>query len=316
MDLIYFHKNCPDGWCAALIAKRRYPEAEIVGLNHGEKDAASQLVQQVKDKSVLMVDFSLRTRTENVAVHDSAKSFRIYDHHKTAEAELEGLDFCVFDMKRSGAQITWDETFGKYDKHFYDSGMEIQIGPNRRMYIGMPEPQRPWYVDYVGDRDLWKWELPRSKEVNSYIMVLPFTETAWRVLETISPEQAAKLGEGALAHVQHYVREVVEHRQLGQISYSGIPNAVLDGYTVAVVNAPYLNISEVGNVLASQYADIGLGWFERHDGLVQFSLRSNGDIDVSKIATLHGGGGHKNAAGFQMTLKQSRIFLDSILDKS
>ena len=35
MDLIITHAKCPDGLCAALIAKRRYPEAEVLFLDHG-----------------------------------------------------------------------------------------------------------------------------------------------------------------------------------------------------------------------------------------------------------------------------------------
>ena len=31
------------------------------------------------------------------------------------------------------------------------------------------------------------------------------------------------------------------------------------------------------------------------------SLRSRGEVDVEKIARHHGGGGHKNAAGFSLT---------------
>lgn len=304
MDLIIYHNNCPDGFCAAIIAKKRYPEACLMPLNHGQEGALEKLLPLVEDKDVLMVDFSLRTRAENVALFESAKSFRIFDHHKTAKAELEGLDFAVFDMNRSGAGITWDELFGKYDKVFYNSGKEIRIGPGRN-YIGMPEVQRPWYVDYVQDRDIWKHELPRTKEVNSFIMTLVFSEVAWRVLDNMSSEQAANLGVGALAHVDHYVREIVEHRRAG----------TLRGYTVAVVNAPYLNISEVGNVLAADHASIGMGWFERGDGKMQFSLRSNGDIDVSEIAKTYNGGGHKNAAGFQLSLSDGRKFIDSVLGR-
>lgn len=35
---------------------------------------------------------------------------------------------------------------------------------------------------------------------------------------------------------------------------------------------------------------------------VKWSLRSNGEFDVSAIAKHHGGGGHKNAAGFETAL--------------
>ncbi|HXT50409.1 MAG TPA: DHHA1 domain-containing protein, partial [Thermoanaerobaculia bacterium] len=34
------------------------------------------------------------------------------------------------------------------------------------------------------------------------------------------------------------------------------------------------------------------------DGRYKVSLRSSGDVDVEQVARRHGGGGHKNAAGF------------------
>ncbi|MFY9820284.1 MAG: bifunctional oligoribonuclease/PAP phosphatase NrnA [Thermoanaerobaculia bacterium] len=39
---------------------------------------------------------------------------------------------------------------------------------------------------------------------------------------------------------------------------------------------------------------------EREDGSQKVSLRSRGEVDVEKIARHHGGGGHRNAAGFSM----------------
>jgi phosphoesterase RecJ-like protein len=39
---------------------------------------------------------------------------------------------------------------------------------------------------------------------------------------------------------------------------------------------------------------------EREDGTTKVSLRSRGEVDVERIARGHGGGGHKNAAGFEL----------------
>ncbi len=39
---------------------------------------------------------------------------------------------------------------------------------------------------------------------------------------------------------------------------------------------------------------------EREDGSTKVSLRSRGEVDVERIARGHGGGGHKNAAGFEL----------------
>ena len=60
-----------------------------------------------------------------------------------------------------------------------------------------------------------------------------------------------------------------------------------------------LHISELGHVLATQSGTYALIWYVSQDNKVKCSLRSNGDYDVSAIAKAFGGGGHKNAAGFE-----------------
>ena len=69
------------------------------------------------------------------------------DHHKTAIDAFElNKQKCpdnlhvVLDITNSGCQIPWDYFF--------------------------PDSQRPWFIDYVGDRDLWVWKKPNSKEIN------------------------------------------------------------------------------------------------------------------------------------------------------
>jgi DHHA1 domain/Recombination endonuclease VII len=119
------------------------------------------------------------------------------------------------------------------------------------------------------------------------------------------PDYAAELGVGALAHINHYVREAVKQAQTG----------ILQGYKTAVLNVPYLNCSEIGHDLAKTH-QVSLTWFERGDGFVQFSLRSIGDIDVSAIAKTFNGGGHHNAAGFQLSLKESRDLVDGVLGRN
>jgi oligoribonuclease NrnB/cAMP/cGMP phosphodiesterase (DHH superfamily) len=299
MDTIYYHGHCPDGWCAAFIASKRYPEAKLIPLDHG---GVQLNPVHYEDRDVLMVDFSLRTREENDELAHRAKSFRILDHHKTAQAALTiecpyndnkvTVSYATFDMKRSGAGLTWDYLFGKDATDLiYPDGSNFQ------------EP-RPWYVDYVEDRDLWNWKLPDSRAVCAYLGTLPLDAASWAHLDQKSAIDAATLGWGALAHIDHYVREAVKQAQVG----------VLQGYQTAVVNALYLNCSEIGNELAKDYP-VSLTWFERHDGIIQFSLRSEGDIDVSAIAKVFNGGGHMHAAGFQLDLVHGRIVIDRILGR-
>lgn len=290
MDLIIYHNNCPDGWAAAYIAKMKYPEAELMPRDHGLEPP----YDEVTGKDVLVVDFSWRTKEQNRKMASLAKSFLILDHHKTAEAELTGEFYAIFDMKRSGAGLTWDYLFGK------DSPEE-----NWSRWEGIKAfASRPWWVDYVEDRDLWNWKLEDSKAVNSYIMTFPYDIESWNKITSQTVKDALTLGYGAEAQVDKYVREAVKQAQFGS----------LNGKTIAVLNVPYLNCSEVGAELAKTN-DVSLTWFERSDGMIQFSLRSVGDIDVSEIAKGFKGGGHKNASGFQLSLFEGRKIIDGILDR-
>jgi uncharacterized protein len=304
MDLIIYHNACPDGFCAAYVAQQRWPNAALLARDHGLEPPYDMVV----GKDVLVVDFSWRTREQNEKMASLAKSFHILDHHKSAQETLAGLPFATFDMNRSGAGLAWDYLFG-VDAH-------EKIGS-----INVPPRPRPWYVDYVEDRDLWRnngqGTLPNSKAVNAYIMTQPFIFGAWdSMVRGVTAETAALYGAGALRQIEHYVREGVKQAQSGKLFFLDEQGYVHE-YKVAVVNAMYLMISDLCGELADiGGVDVAIGWFERGDGIMQFSLRSHHGADVSKLAQAKNGGGHAAAAGFQLSVAEGRNLLDSILGRT
>ncbi|SRR6266704_288921 len=300
MDLIIYHNNCPDGWCAAYICKIKYPDANLLPLNHGLLPADYDFVFQVaKGKDVIMVDYSLRTRELNDKLASVSKSFRILDHHKTAQAVLDGASYATFDMKRSGAGLAWDYLFGQ-DSNYNERGLPFP-------------PMRPWWVNYTEDQDLWNWALIDSQEINAYLMVQPRTIEAWDgITQHATVQDAMRGGLGVRQYIEYYTRSVIAERQEGAFVFDG------RSYRTAVLNIPYAGVSEAGNALVKEGYEIGLAWFERGDGVTQFSLRSikGGDVDVSAIAKRHGGGGHQSAAGFQVDFIQGRDIVDGVLGRN
>jgi uncharacterized protein len=239
----------------------------------------------------LMLDYSLRTRELNDAMNQAAKTFRILDHHKTAEAVLAGADYATFDMKRSGAGLAWDYLFGK-DAYEATNGA------------------RPWWVNYTEDQDLWNWKLENSHNINAFLMTQPRNVETWDLLtRNHSAESANAAGRGVRQYIEYYTRSVVAEKQEGILTFEG------RNYRTAVLNIPYAGVSEAGAALCREGYEIGLAWFERGDGITQFSLRSEGDIDVSGIAKFYGGGGHKHAAGFQISIEKGRQLVDWILGR-
>jgi oligoribonuclease NrnB/cAMP/cGMP phosphodiesterase (DHH superfamily) len=149
---------------------------------------------------------------------------------------------------------------------------------------------------YVSDRDLWKFELPSSREINAWISSLPFDFVAWddaAQLLASNKQLVREMGAALLAKTRQYASEVSKNVRLVEFHpFEGVP----------CVNVPQVDISEVLELLLDSFGTIALGWFVRADGLAQVSIRTRGDVDASELARRFGGGGHKNAAGFQVGL--------------
>ena len=312
MDLIISHKSCPDGFCASFIAHKRYPEAEILPLNHGDPLP----LDQVRGKDVLCFDFSWKSTADNLAVANATKSLHIYDHHKTSKEACEGLDFCTFDMNRSGAGLAWDYLFGKDAPKEHPDGLG-----NIFIYESV---SRPWYVNYIEDYDLWNHKLISTKEVNAFLHSLNFDFAEWEELDKITFLDAAERGKYIVRNDERYVKLAVKQTFEGRLIISQSPFDPLGrsfscDYSVKIVNALYTYASQIGAALVQSGADIGMTWFERPDGVIQFSLRSlkGGSVDVSKVAQRisPGGGGHASASGLSLPIYEGRALIDSILNR-
>jgi oligoribonuclease NrnB/cAMP/cGMP phosphodiesterase (DHH superfamily) len=304
MDLILYHNACPDGWCAAYICKLKYPEAQLIPLNHGlGEEALDSLFEGCRNKDVIMVDYSLRTRELNERLNSVAKSFRILDHHKTAQAALAGASYATFDMKRSGAGLAWDYLFGKDSPEMADATDSVK-------------EYRPWWVDYTEDQDLWNWTLEDSQEINAYLMVQPRTVEVWNEIakDPGGKASARAKGVGVRQYIEYYTRSVVAEVQEGLFAFSCVND--FKQLRIAVLNIPYAGVSEAGNALCKAGYPVALLWFERGDGMTTFSLRGDGSVDVSAIAKSFGGGGHNNAAGFQLSVDAGRELVDRILGRA
>ncbi len=274
MKIIY-HKGCADGFCAAFILNKIYPDADLFPGQYGDSvDPLFNLTGEhcIADEDVIIADFSFN-RNIMVAIKEVAKSVICYDHHKTAEKELQGLDFCVFDMEKSGARLVYEQ---EYLPTVPGSGHDSHI---------------KFLVDYTEDRDLWRWQLPNSKAISAAIASFPFDFKVWAGFDRKS------LTEDGNA-ILRYQQQVIDRAVLNAV------NLDILGHTVKATS-PVALVSEIGGKLAED-APFGMTYFIVEDGIV-FSLRSRGEggEDVSEIAKRFGGGGHRNAAGFKLNFQEA-----------
>ena len=264
---IYHGPNCLDGFAAAWAIKSRWPDCECVPAQYGD------IPPPVIDKHVLIVDFSYPAEILEALAKITA-SITVLDHHKTAQAELEPLLEArviqgKFDMDKSGARLAWEYAWG--------AGREC-----------------PVLLTHVEDRDLWRFKLDGTQEITAWMFSHPydlaFFDKAVRLVENIG-DRTAIMREGAaiLRDRDTMVNELlaITTRQM-----------VIGPYLVPVANMPYTMASQAAGQLAQGHP-FAATYFDRADGSRVFSLRRrDGDVDVSEIAKLYGGGGHAAAAGF------------------
>lgn len=297
VDLVLYHAQCRDGFCAAWVANQRWPRAEYRPTAYGTEPP------DVMGRKILLVDFCYpRDVMKRLA---AGNLVTVLDHHKTAQAALEGLPEelahmdipleVTFDMERSGAGIAWDVLMAEPLSGLCPECAGALHGHTAHD-PGCPS-RAPWIVRYVEDRDLWRWALSDSREVNAYISSLPYGNPehfpAWDAAARQPLTKAVEAGRVLLRYIAGYCAAVCENAVTRTIGF----------YTVPSVNAPQHEISEVLEHLLDLNPSAWFvhGWWQRSDGLFAQSFRSRGDFDVSVIAKELGGGGHKNAAGAQTT---------------
>lgn len=294
-DICVYHGGCDDGFGAAWVVRKKWGDAVqfVPGAYRGFDWPAD-----LADKNILFVDFSLKRdqmmQLANGGIAGAVpRSIVVLDHHKTAEAELaqwnigpvmphsgeriaEHVALAVmeqslpivahFDMCHSGARLAWDFCF--------------------------PGEPVPPLIAHIEDRDLWRFAMLTTHAVSAALRTYDHDFQLWDELDV--PSLIAE-GTVVLRGHQKNIANFIRNRYWRDVG----------GHRVPVVNVPYHYASDCADAIlkAEPAAQFTASYFDRADGKRQWSLRSRDDrLDVSKIAKHYGGGGHRNAAGFEETL--------------
>lgn len=264
--LVIYHKKCWDGFGGAWAAwKKLGNKAEYVGVKPGEAPDFA-----VKGKDVYLIDTAFVAPVMKQLLKDNNKLV-VLDHHFSNREVVKISTDRSYMMNHSGAVIAW--------KYFH------------------PKKPVPVFLKYVEDADIWKWTMPNSKALSMLKEEMPFDFKFWS--KTVKEyENKKKLKQYALQGQQlvDYSNSLQDH------ALSNAQVVKFEGRKCLAVNSPLLH-SDIGNKLTKLMPPFAIVWSEKSDYRA-VSLRSNGKFDVSKLAQKYGGGGHKAAAAFRLTLKE------------
>jgi len=267
MIRVLYHDSCLDGFGAALAAYMKYgAKATYRACRYDE--GALPLEACPDGDEVYVLDFSFKR--EVILREQKRLNLRIIDHHKSAQEDLEGLDCCIFDMSKSGAVLAYE---------FFFPGSPV-----------------PWLFQVIQDRDLWQWKLPGTKEITAALYEDDRSFQLWG-MSLYNTNVLEMKGASLVRKMENDVQRIVETS--GWLA--------VGGHEVPAANTRFYQ-SEVGMALCAKYPEAPFSVTFTDRGITgnhwsrTYSLRSVGEFDVSSVARRLGGGGHRNAAGFSVTV--------------
>lgn len=260
------HHNDADGFGAAYSAflKFGYADTQYISIDYG------WAFPKLEDGSeVYILDFSI-PRDLLDSLCSRMKKVQILDHHRSAKIKLGDHPAAFFDMNRSGAGIAWD--------HFH-------------------ETPRPDFINYIEDQDLNRLVLQSSEYVRQSLLVIPQTLEDYIRAADVSIEE--RISEGMILEKQ--LRYNLER------GTEYIHTVDVDEFKMLCVNV-CLHQSNYGTALLKKIDEYGCHfagvYYRVNQTHVKFSLRSRKDFDVSAVCDRFGGGGHAQAAGFELPIER------------
>jgi len=275
--LVIYHGNCADGFSAAWCFWRKYGTGA---------DYFAGVYQQsppdVTGRDVFLVDFSYKAAVVKDMLA-KANCVTLIDHHKTAIEDLrpifEPLEFEAMayggdrravwfcDLNRSGATLAWDFLF--------------------------PGEDRPLLLGHIEDRDLWRFKLAGTREIQALVFSHEYSFETWDKLMSADQVELLKMtAAGAAIERKH-------HKDVAELVAVCKRRMVIGAHDVPVASLPYTLVSDAAHLMA-QGEPFAACYWDTEDGRV-FGLRSTDEgIDVADVAKQYGGGGHAKAAGFKV----------------
>lgn len=258
--VVLYHAECTDGFGAAWAAHKHFGNnAEYIPVEH-----QNPLPEGLQNKEIYLVDFTYpKEITEQLAADN--KRVTAIDHHVSIADVTRATQDGVFSNEHSGAMLAWQ---------FFH-----------------PDKEPPFLLRIIEDHDLHRFAIAETKDVIDWMDLFDFEFAVFdRIASNLDDEtsRARAIEQGQL--IRQYQEKMVERLVANTAS-----EVTIGGYQAGAVNTEQYH-SEVATALAATYP-IGIAWRVRPHG-TYVSLRSEGKVDVAKLAGSYGGGGHANSAGF------------------
>ncbi|MFA6495192.1 MAG: hypothetical protein WC246_02600 [Candidatus Paceibacterota bacterium] len=259
--VILYHNFCRDGFASAWVAWKKFgSRARYIGVDHQAPPP------RLSGKTIYSLDFAYQN-AELEKLERKNKTVIIIDHHQSARSWVRARPQNISDSRHSAAILAY--------RYFF------------------PRKSIPRLLCHVEDEDLWVKKMKGTRELTLVLDTLPQNFKAWdRMISNCQRADKRKQYMLQGAAIDEYrkvvIADIVSTARLVRFA----------GRNIFAAHAPHVFRSEVGAMLARKgKSGVGIVWSEGKNRRY-VSLRSKGVVDVSRLATSYGGGGHHDSAGF------------------
>lgn len=290
MTTVIYHSADFDGIFCREVARHFIPDATFIGWNFGDP-----LIPFPKDGTVYILDLSpdcLMAQVPNPPNTDNKSRMVWIDHHKTS-IEKWSADIPGYRIDGVAAcRLAW-QWFSGFVNTFGNDTPQKQDYTERRV-------TEPLAVRLAGEYDIWDKRDPRAETFQYGLRVHELSDADWNDLLSVNvqPIVASLLDSGASAQKYAQVTDasICKHRTW-LMDWEGLKFLCVNSARFNSLFFAARDVPDTGHDALLGFCFDGKTWT-----VSLYHAKHRTDLDLSKIAVKHGGGGHKGACGF--TAKQ------------
>jgi oligoribonuclease NrnB/cAMP/cGMP phosphodiesterase (DHH superfamily) len=296
-----YHKNCQDGFSSLIVLLKSKKLSRDATIYH-DVPSATTPPKDIDNKNVIIMDVAYKYDVIK-EIFERAKSVVFIDHHVSIRDDVAKLSEkfkkkveIIYDVNESGASLTW--------KYFFK---------NEKM---------PLFIKYIRDNDIGAWKMKDTKpfiyslKVKYDIDLKRDVVDKWKNLfndeNTKKLVQTGKIYEEyANSLLDENVRKYTLEAFPSEKIYHDFPDHFKKPgqYRVAVVcggGCPSSTLLAL-RLLESVACDFVIMWtyiMDKKEYVLSFRSK---EVDVSTIAQIFGGGGHKLASACSFSVSKYHI---------
>lgn len=290
---VIHHSADFDGIFCREIARKFLPDAEFIGWDFGDKPLA------IPDGQIYILDlpvdrvFGLKFGEEpGDGMYEFIQRTIWIDHHKTS-IESHPVELPGYRIDGVAAcRLVWQW----FTQEGWHPHRNVPL-PDKSQFVDH-EVNEPLAVRLAGEYDIWDKRDPRAEVFQFGLRSQELSADDWGALLTIS-YLTGFVDDLLLAGrlLQHYQQQndagVVNHRSF-IVNFDGLKFLALNTARCNSLTFAAKDVPETGHDALLGFYWTGTSW-----KVSLYHAKHRTDIDLSQIAVMRGGGGHRGACGFE-----------------